>query len=424
MFLGVGLITLLACKLDQLLLSPTLQRMEEKVDNASPLVTSDLVKHALAEKEGSSGVKRINWRRLFVIEIYLTLVLALYMSASQIVQQYIFQTFAREALSDTPNYTAPNHSICLRQDYIVNHTGSNASIIQVQKKANNLAMYLEVIGLGASAVMALLYGSLSDIIGRKPILTVALAGLSFSCALQVAVVQFDLNMYIYFVIAAGIHGVLGGTATFIGVCFAAVSDVATKKWRTLRLGTTESAIGFGKALSYLLVYYWINKNGCDFRGPAYLLLGIIPIPFIYLIMLPESLPPKERRKEGGFKKLANGAKIFFLPSKTGFSKWWRIWICVAIISIECLCVIGIYQVLNYFLHNKPLEWSYDLIGIYGIVTAMSLVIALVFVLPLLLFLPIPERFLNPFLILLGAMIAVGTNVMMATIKTDWEMFLG
>ena len=365
------------------------------------------------------------WRsRLFFIEIQMTLVLLLYMNSAQLVQQYIFQRIARETLAHTPNYTAPNHSICLDQDYIVNNTGSNESIIKIQKEANDLAMYLEVIRLGMSAVTALFYGSLSDIFGRKPILALCLLGLSLCCGLQVAVIELNLNMHIYLLVAAGINGLFGGFASIVGVCFAAVSDVATKKWRTLRMSTTESAIGFGKLSSYLVVYYWIDNNGCDFRLPAYSMLGIALVAFIYLLLLPESLPAKENRKEGGFKKLLDGTKLFVLPSKLSFSKWWRLWICVLILTIQCFCSVGIAQVINYFLHNKPLEWSYDIIGIYGVVAAISHIITLVVVLPLLLALPLPEGLLNPIIIIFGAIVGVGTNVMMATVKTDWEMFLG
>ena len=80
--------------------------------------------------------------------------------------------------------------------------------------------------------------------------------------------------------------------------------------------------------------------------------------------------------------------------------------------------------MNYFLHNKPLEWTYDLIGIFGIVTASSHVITLIVILPLLVALPIPEQDLNPFILLFASVIAIITNTMMATVKHDWEMFLG
>ena len=124
----------------------------------------------------------------------------------------------------------PNESICLKQDYIVSAIGSNDSIIEIQRRVNDLSMYLEVIGLCACGVMALFYGSLSDIVGRKPVLALTLTGMTIMCAIQFAVIEFDLNNYsIYLIVAAGINGLLGGTATMLGVSFASVSDVTSRK---------------------------------------------------------------------------------------------------------------------------------------------------------------------------------------------------
>ncbi|XP_019849081.1 PREDICTED: hippocampus abundant transcript 1 protein-like isoform X2 [Amphimedon queenslandica] len=396
-------------------------------EEESPFTYSDryLENDPATPKQVGLWKRSLKWRRrIFVIEIFMVFSQLLYLYSTQIVQQYIFQTLACEALSNTPNYTAPNESICLDQDYIVSATGNNDSIIEIQQKTNTLNMYIAIIGLVSSAVLSLIYGSLSDIFGRKPFLILCFSGLCLSSALQVAVIELDLNMNVYLLIASALNGLTGGGATTIGVAYASIADVTTKKWRTLRLGTTGSAFGFSKALSYLLAYYWINNNGCDFKGPAYLMLAIGFVGLTYIILIPESLPrSKEERKEGGFKKLADGFKVFFIPSRSGFSKWWRIWVCVIVICIEFLCVIGITQVLNYFLHNKPLEWSYDFIGIYGSVTSITQCLALIVVLPLLIAIPIPEAYSNPFIILFAVVIAITTNVMMATLRTTWEIFL-
>ena len=394
----------------------------------SPFTYSDhsLENDPATPKQVGLWKRSLKWRRrIFVIEIYMVFSQLLFFYSTQIVQQYIFQTLAREALSNTPNYTAPNESICLDQDLIVSATGSNDSIIQIQQKANNLNMYIAIIGLVSSAVLSVIYGSLSDIFGRKPFLILCFSGLCLSSALQVAVIEFDLNMNIYLLIASALNGILGGGATSIGVAYASIADVTTKKWRTLRLGTTGSAFGFSKALSYLLAYYWINNNGCDFKGPAYLMLAIGFVGLAYIILIPESLPrSKEERKEGGFKKLADGFKTFFIPKRIGFSKWWRVWVCVIVICVEFLCALGIDEIISYFLHNRPLEWSYDLIGIYGLVTSITQCLALIVVLPLLIAIPIPGPYSNPSIILFASVIAIITNIMMATVKYDWEMFLG
>ena len=54
------------------------------------------------------------------------------------------------------------------------------------------------------------------------------SGMTIMCAMQFAVIEFDLNNYsICLIVAAGINGFLGGTAAMLGVSFAFVSDVTS-----------------------------------------------------------------------------------------------------------------------------------------------------------------------------------------------------
>lgn len=367
-----------------------------------------------------SSVSWHKWRRwLFPIEIFICLLMFLILYSGQIYKQYIFQRLAKETLTNLPNYTAPTMSLCLKQDYIVNLT-TDATFLHLQKRANDISMYCEVISLGTSAIMAFFYGSLSDIIGRKLILGLCLFGVLLCSIVQVVVIELDINIY-WMLLSLALYGMLGGTSTILGVSFASVTDITTNKWRTLRLGIAESAMGFGRATSYLIAYDWINWNGCNFRGPAYLMIGCSVIAFVYLVLLPESLPQDRRMtKNEVLHKLVNSAKIFLIPAYRGFSKWWRICVAVAIISLECLSVVGVEQIMNYFLHDKPLEWSYDLIGIYGVITSFTMVAGLIVVLPILLAL----HFSNQCICLVAITFAVVSNILMATVKTDWEMYLG
>lgn len=358
---------------------------------------------------------------MFPIEIFMCLLLFLVMSSSEIYKQYIFQTIARQTLANFSSNSSFHESVCLKQDSIVNQTGDNATFQNIQKTANTISMYCEVISLVSSAVMALFYGPLSDIIGRKPVLTLCLVGAVLSSIVQVIVIEMNTNIY-WLLLSMGVFGILGGASTILGVSFASVTDITSKKWRSVRLSTTESALGFGKASSYLIVFNWINNNGCNFRGPAYLMVGSSAIAFIYMTFMPESLrqDSHQTKKSHGFHKIINGAKIFWLPGYLGVSKWWRICVCVLIITIGCLCLIGSLQIMNFFLHNKPLEWSYHMIGYYGLISSASTVLALVLILPLLV---VIFRFSNQVICLISITMAIIANIMTATVKTSWEMFL-
>jgi PCFT/HCP family folate transporter-like MFS transporter 1/3 len=359
---------------------------------------------------------------LFPIEILFLLFLFLVMCFQQISQQYFFQRYARDALANISDFDNVSN-VCLKQDDIVNITGSNESFLDIQIKTNNLNMYCEVITLGLSGIMSLFLGTISDRVGRKPILLLDVTGILICIIIQVVIIELELDLR-YFLISNVFYGCCGGLGAILGVSFAAVAD-ATKSKRLLaiRMGILESMIGVAKLAAYPTINYWINNNDCEFRYPAYFMIGIGVILAIYALCWPESINKNEQTSSQsvfkGCQKFFNGAKIYLIPSYTGIFTWCKIWIVTAILSLACLSAIGIVEITNYFLHNKPLQWSYDLIGIYGIVNSIAGLIGLSLLLPVLVLIGFP----NPLIAIIGAVFGIVANVLTATVKSTWEMFI-
>ena len=115
-------------------------------------------------------------------------------------QQYYFQHLANLSLSEQPNYTEPSPSICLDQDYIINHT-DNENFVKLQTTVNHLNMYSELVFMGLSALTALFLGPLSDVIGRKPIIITTMIGVALTAVTQFIVIYFNLNVYYYLLCA-------------------------------------------------------------------------------------------------------------------------------------------------------------------------------------------------------------------------------
>ena len=365
-------------------------------------------------------------RKIFPVEILFLLFMFGYFFFTQLYQQYYFQHLAKELLSNLPNYTAPTTTICFNQDYIVNHTNTSA-FQNLQDKVNNLNMYSAIIYLSLSAIVALILGPLSDLIGRKPVMFYALLGLVFAALVQLLIVHLKASVYFY-LIPISVFGAAGGHAALIGLVFAAVTDVtSSKKWLTIRMAAIEAAITLARAVSSVAVNNWINNNGCLFPPPAWLMFSVVIIPFVYLFLmtepLTENLQRSSRRYYSGRQKLQeifNGFKSFLNPFYIGFSNWWRLLIVACIIAMEALTIIGNYEIINYFLHNKPLEWSYGRIGVYGAISSISMGFSLVCILPLL----IAIKFSNALICFTASLFGVVTYIMMATVKTSWEMYLG
>ena len=339
-------------------------------------------------------------------------------------QQYYFQRFAKDKLLSLPNYTSPDHQICLTQDYIVNFTG-NASFVALQKKINNLNMYSNIVSIGSSFLSAVLLGPLSDKLGRKPVFFIVLMGTFLDTFLQVLVVKFDLKAD-YFLVLLAIHGLSGGFPLACGTSFAVVTDTTPKKWLGIRMSALEACISFAKALAYLGTNNWIHTTDCNFFYPSLLNMCTCICGIIFLFLMNESTSQSEILNKtpasvrDTILKLFTGMKIYFNPFYLGFSNWWRAWAATGVVCLGCVCAIGGTEILNFFLHNRPLEWSYDEIGYFGACIAAFNGLLLMTGLPLLFVFGIAY----PVIGLIGALGGIIGNVIIALVKFNWEMYIG
>uniref|UniRef100_A0A1X7VW36 Major facilitator superfamily (MFS) profile domain-containing protein n=1 Tax=Amphimedon queenslandica TaxID=400682 RepID=A0A1X7VW36_AMPQE len=298
------------------------------------------------ESSSASRGSRRDWKglryKIFPVEVLFLLFYFVVLYHSQIYSQLFFQRLAQDALA-LANDTTTTVSFCLNQTYIVNRT-SNATFEKVQTGANHFNMYNEVISLSAGSLMALLYGPLSDIVGRKPIFFVLFIAILLAGILQLVIVVFELNLY-YNLLCMVVYGLGGGYATMSGVVFAAASDVTPKRWLAARMGILESCISFGTIMSFLIGYNWLQSDNCDFVPPVLLIIGTSIFCLVYLAFFPEPMKREKVRiddgvnENRGFIKLLNGVKIFFIPIicnvLTGFvRKTWEMFVVGGFLSIR------------------------------------------------------------------------------------------
>ena len=334
-------------------------------------------------------------------------------------QQYYFQQISQAALQKTE----ANISLqCLTQSYVANYTG-NEGFLRIQEKVNHLNMYSEVTFLGLSIFVGLLLGPISDIVGRKPVMLTAVIGMCLTALLQFVIIHFSLNVY-YYLLCSVLFGASGGFGTVMTIIIAIVHDV-TPKWAfTIRIGFIESCIAIAKATTSIATNNWIQKTNCNFEPPAWLMITVTAMAMISVIMMPETLSKEVRisnkqLSNRGFNKIVTGIKLYVKPSYIGYRNHWVL--CTATIVI-CLASLGLgasNSIMNYFLHNEPLEWSYDKIGIYGAVYAAAMGLSLIILLPILVLMKLPVYYIS----LIGAVAAVITNILIANVKSDYQMFI-
>ena len=334
-------------------------------------------------------------------------------------QQYFFQWYAIEALRNVSVYF--NHSVCANQTLITELSGSNSTINEVEANAAYMNLVVTLTTSVPSLVVNLVVSPLSDKYGRKPVMMLVLGG-EFLGVIVVAIVTYlNLNVY-WFILSSLLIGFGGGVSTLQSVSFAYVSDITPTRWRTLHIGFLQAMVYTGVASSSGIFNIWLQHANCDFRYPCWLMVAVAFAGFLYSVVLPESLPKQERiqlnQYKNGIKVLIQGVKIFFWP-RLGYSLW-KLWcvalpVCIAVFSESGETAIG-----TLFQLHKPLEWSRNLIGTYGIVRACTNVVVLFVILPLLLLLKLAD----PLIVMIGIVGAVGGNTFVGFVKYTWEAFVG
>ena len=138
-------------------------------------------------------------------------------------------------------------------------------------------------------IFAPIWGSLSDRIGRKPVLMIGLTGYMLSHLVNGAA----QNIYMLF-LARTLSGVLSSAT--LPISLALVSDVTDEKDRGSGMGTMGAAMGtgiiFGPSLGGLVSHY-TNSYRMPFFVAAALVMVLIPLAWS---LLRETLPASERER--------------------------------------------------------------------------------------------------------------------------------
>ena len=172
-------------------------------------------------------------------------------------------------------------------------------------------------------VMAPVFGSISDRVGRRPILLFSIAGIAFSYLLW-----FFSGSFMLLMISRIISGLMGSNIT---TATAAVSDTTSKKTRSKGMAIIGIAFGLGFILGPAigglsawaidmstignLADYGVNP----FSAPALIAFILCVWNFIFVYRkFPETLP-KEKRGKGKLYRTVNPIKLFHMESYPGVS---------------------------------------------------------------------------------------------------------
>lgn len=335
-------------------------------------------------------------------------------------QQYAYNRYAQDLFREELNWTG-GFNFCMNADVVDSYlgNGTKASLL-ITQKASYVSLANSITGQLPGIFASILYRSLSDQIGRKPLLIViGIAGIANS-VLTIVLMFGNWPVEILPAISA-INGLAGGLPGMLTLVFAYTADITSQRWLTLRLALLESMIFIGGSLALLINGQWLNATNCMFPGPEYLYLGSSVALIVYTIVwLPESLSPQERRERrqnvSMWKVATRGLKLYFSKE---YSRW-KIWLGTASLFIGYFLAVGIGDISTFFLIGPPLSWNPSLIGLYQAMIQGASGVALFTLVPIMTALKVPD----PLIILLGFGWAAVTSVATTFVQVTWQMFLG
>ncbi|SIQ05403.1 TCR/Tet family MFS transporter [Maribacter ulvicola] len=210
-------------------------------------------------------------------------------------------------------------------------------IMELTGEGNHMAiiygMWLTTAFAGMQFLFSPVLGEISDRFGRRPILLLALLGLSIDYLIHAwapTITWLFLGRFL-----AGITG-----ASFT-VASAYIADVSTKENKAKNFGLIGAAFGIGFIIGPGIGGFF---GEIDIRLPFYIAAGLTFANFLFgYFFVPESLTP-ENRRQISFKKIIPGVSLFALRNYKGI-----------------LLLISAFFLANLAGQALPSTWSY-----YGI----------------------------------------------------------
>ena len=339
-------------------------------------------------------------------------------------QQYFFWRFGRDALANTSFPYLNSTAFCISTDDLDKY-GNNHTTVDVQKSASNLVSYSNLPSLVISVLVAMIFGPLSDKLGRKFVFFSVGTGVVIQGVLAFLIIQFELNMY-YFILSSAVPAFFGGFASIMMASFAYAADVSNPgKCRTIRISMIESMLFASGAISEGGAGAFLQHLHCTFWPLVitYTASGVLII--IYTaIFLHEPFSKLERlqkvsNSQKGVKThtLLRGLKVFLCRSK--YSAW-KLWAALGVLCIMVSNFVGSQMITALFLEGHPLKWGPAVIGIYDVVSMIARGIAAVVVLPVLVAFSLPDAVVA----LIGVLFSGSMSFFTGFVRHTWQMFLG
>ena len=210
--------------------------------------------------------------------------------------------------------------------------------------------------------MIIVYGSLSDQLGRRLALIAPVIGSISGILVQMAIVYFELPVWCF--LFCSVEYFFGGICVMITGTFAYIADTVPKEKRAVRMSILDATILANAAVGNIIVGYLIDIMGY-FYPYIFCLIGKLLTLTYAVFFIPETVrknPEKLQQSNGQIlENLKAGIKLYLVDNGSGR----RSQLNLLLLSYIIADIISTFSVLTLYEMNAPLCWSSVLIGYFG-----------------------------------------------------------
>ena len=284
-------------------------------------------------------------------------------------EQYIYYRSCIHIAGNSCNYSLVKQNLSCKESIEED---------EIQEYASYLRLTSSIVTL-PTLLVCILFGPLSDYIGRKFIFYLPTIGLLLNNVIYLIIEILNLHPYAL-LIANAVFGFSGGGAIFFTAVEAYTVDVTSIKYRTFRLGIAHTALSFSAFLGSFTGGIFIEKLGFIYCFIIVILLLITTL--LYTMAIPESIVQyeSESKRPTPRQLLAKMAKPFRIicSNKSPFK--------FVMLLLACEFLLGNiyanYSIFTLYALSMPLCWMPHFVGWYFAFTSLGYTIGIYLFLPL------------------------------------------
>lgn len=366
------------------------------------------------------------WRALHRRRAYFTVepILFLFMF-SAFLSYPSFQELLREMVCQhTPNCTSSDGNASSANSSSDSECGDVSSEVDraVQSETSHWILYANLARGLPSILVSILFGSLSDQMGRRFFLALPAIGMIFNMAVILQVIYIQSLTFGYLLFGSFAAGTYGGFAVMNFAAYSYTSDISTHRRRTVMISILESMTYIGAAASQVIGGLWI-KDGY-FAPPFWLILSCSVVIILYIILaLPESLDPsmvRRRYPRPSCVRLMRAVSQSLLEFGKLLLSSWKLSVLMFMFFVVEINFLGITDIVILYTTGEPFCWGYDLVGYFLALKVLLNGLAALFVLPFLVRLSVPDTGI----IMTGLLAGGSALVLMGMSFNTWMLFVG